>query len=158
MNDAYMPARKYLRLLEAKVNKTEDELGIMRYLQDLKQMHDESDMRMQELRKAFPTSTKYGEYFDLQGRQIGMWEWSELIETHKIVARTEIAGYLVSTVYIGINTSIDPAYIEIFETMIFSTEENRKDSDLNGYQRRYANLDDAVRGHKAICWEVKDSV
>lgn len=66
----------------------------------------------------------------------------------KHVAKDRIQGYLVSTVWLGLDHSYDGGEPEIFETMIFD-----KDSGYDIYMDRYSTWAKAQSGHqKAIEW------
>lgn len=70
------------------------------------------------------------------------------------VGGTSVGAHHVSTVWIGHNLSYDPAYIEIFETMIFPKGEASPPGTLgfnfDDVTVRYPTWLSALRGHIAI--------
>lgn len=71
-------------------------------------------------------------------------EWGMFFRnTDRIVAKTRIVDCEVSTVFLGI-------FGNLFETMVFGGKEDRS------IQRRYVTYQEALEGHKDICWEVID--
>lgn len=84
-------------------------------------------------------------------------EWGKYmnIEGARIVQQDTVNGYLVSTVFLGLDHSFDFGVPVLFETMIFdevyindkgeSVEERR---ELHDYQERYHTYEEAVEGHK----------
>ena len=86
--------------------------------------------------------------------KVSIDEWAQWLEsirgtTKKFIAKKNIKGKRVSTVFLG----LDHAWMEgqkrqIFETMIF---ENDSYSEI--YMARYSTYKEALRGHKkAIKW------
>lgn len=66
---------------------------------------------------------------------------------YRRVAVDDVAGYAVSTMWIGVDPQRIPAFESrpmIFETLV--TGEGAFDS----WCRRYASLDDAIAGHAAV--------
>lgn len=61
----------------------------------------------------------------------------------RTVAKTVVGKLRVSTVFLGIDHSIDPNKPTLWETMIFP-----KDSYRELYCDRYTSYDDAVKGHE----------
>lgn len=72
-------------------------------------------------------------------------EWATFFQDfdNRRVALSEIAGYRVSTVFLGLNHSFTPGKKLWFETMIFKGESSH---DL--YMDRYKTLEEALRGHE----------
>jgi len=91
-------------------------------------------------------------YYDRSGHPIGMREWSVLHADmgYKIVARDELNGWLVSTVWLGIDHNFTlTGKPVIFETMVFAPDPCQDD----GYQERYTTEDEALQGHQAaLAW------
>ena len=58
-------------------------------------------------------------------------------------------GSFVSTVWMGLNHSITPKKLKIFETMSFSS----KDADDVLDCRRYGTLNEALKGHEEVLKE-----
>src|SRR5260370_22766253 len=82
-------------------------------------------------------------------------EWGEFFESaRRRVALTEINGWVVSTVFLGINHAFFGGALW-FETMIFLDEDKPAPFDENerleawreNQQMRYATWDEAVAGH-----------
>ena len=60
-----------------------------------------------------------GMYFNMQGKPMGLGDWANLLESKKrIIGRTRVGEYLVSTVWLGLSNTIGKPS-GIFETMIF---------------------------------------
>lgn len=79
---------------------------------------------------------------------------SENVET-KIVKQTELPnGKWVSTVWLGLDHSMNGKPPLIFETMVFPKKGNYRDEDL----RRYSSEEEATKGHEEMCrkWENTD--
>lgn len=76
-------------------------------------------------------------------------EWGQFLESsaaRRRIARDEVNGFLISTVFIGLDHSFDNT-LDIFETMIFKGDKSEC------YCDRYSNWKDAEEGHKkAIAW------
>jgi hypothetical protein len=99
-------------------------------------------------------------YFDRQGQPITLAGWARLREHghpdygpgpmhYKVVARTTVGAYLVSTVWLGIDMSFTPwihgGPVVIFETMVFLAGEGpAHDFDLD----RYCTEQQALDGHR----------
>jgi hypothetical protein len=80
--------------------------------------------------------------------------WREAHQGEEIVARTRIAGAVVSTVFLGIDHgfSLDGSHTPVvFETMIFREDHG----GFYGERRRYCTWDDAIAGHKEIVKKLK---
>ena len=84
-------------------------------------------------------------------------EWSQKMDwAHKHVARDEVDGYVISTVFLG----IDHRFTDngkppiLFETMIFG----RDDKAVEDYQERYTTWEDAEWGHRRAIHHVQDLV
>jgi len=88
-------------------------------------------------------------YYDKDGSPLELMEWAKKFEApdYKRIAKTTLPdGKWVSTVWLGLNHSwgIDPPLI--FETMVFSSEENLRDLAT----LRYATLKEAEDGHNEV--------
>lgn len=88
-------------------------------------------------------------YFDREGRPISFVRWVAITKVdpdYKIVARTELDGVLISTVWLGLDHAYGRALGPplIYETMIFGGP-----VDLDEYQERYSTEGAAVTGHDA---------
>lgn len=80
-------------------------------------------------------------YYDLDGEQIDLERWTQLTSTDRAVGRYERGDTLVSTIWLGIDTTHDSGPPEIFETMVF---QNRSAV----FVRRYPSHRDALTGHR----------
>ena len=85
-------------------------------------------------------------YYDKQGKEITQEEWGRLLESpeYKIVNQDKLGGYIVSTVWLGLNHNFSGGDALIFETMVFDTAGN----DLE--MERYHTLEEAEKGHKEM--------
>lgn len=89
-------------------------------------------------------------YFEIDGEPVaaadedfGAWgDWFEKIENRR-VAYTEINGYVVSTVFLGIDHGFVSERPVLYETMIFGHPK----LDV---QRRYCTRAEAKAGHGAV--------
>lgn len=79
------------------------------------------------------------QHHDRAGNPVTLKEWAELVADNR-VARSEVDGYTVSTVWLGFD----------FETMVFTIDSN----DI--YCRRYTTEQHAIEGHQAAIQWVKD--
>jgi hypothetical protein len=87
---------------------------------------------------------------------VALDQWADWMRTHhqrRIVGRDEIEGYVVSTVFLGIDHQFHPHGRPLyFETMIFYPPALRELGD-NIYCERYSSLAEARAGHaQAIQW------
>lgn len=107
-----------------------------------------------------------GEYYDVDGNEIDLNEWSRLM-TLKSAARfrgnngwttpeadatrigyDEIGDVHVSTVWLGMNHQWGDGPPLIFESMIF-------EGDHDGWQDRYSTKEQAAEGHRRIVEAIK---
>ena len=102
-------------------------------------------------------------YYDRQGQPIEMLDWASKHEDndYKVIAQHWVRGWMVSTVWLGIDHSLNPfrngwpSPPVIFETMIFPPgDEADGDSVWSGeYQERYSTEAAAQAGHdRALSW------
>lgn len=78
--------------------------------------------------------------------------WVRWYESSCEGLKTEINGALVSTVFLGLDHGFPGADEPIlWETMIFGHAE------LEGYQERYSNYEDAMKGHELAVNLVKET-
>lgn len=84
-------------------------------------------------------------YYDKNTKPIDFREWADLFEDkeYRIVRAEEIYGYLVSTVWFGLNSNFLLDFPLIFETMTFNLA-NRDDCEIIN---RYTTLEQAIVGH-----------
>jgi hypothetical protein len=91
-----------------------------------------------------------GDYYDLDGNPMTLMEWAELMEAdpeRRRVGRTAVRGYLVSTVWLGMNHNYHPdAPPHIFETMVFPLT----DFGDEVYCKRYSMREQAEAGHESV--------
>jgi hypothetical protein len=93
------------------------------------------------------------EWYDKEGRPIGMLEWGRLLEDaeYKRVDRTALGdGREVSTVWLGLDHAAlgrGQGTPVIFETMVFSRDNESLDC------RRYSTLEEAKAGHAQVVAE-----
>lgn len=84
--------------------------------------------------------------YDRQGKPIGQEEWSRLSKdpTYRRVASTKLPnGYVVSTVWLGLDYSFGSGTPLFFETMVFRKKIGGHDYDCE----RYSSQDEARVGH-----------
>ena len=84
-----------------------------------------------------------GEYYNLDGEPITMWQWVDLLkllEGDRHVAFTQDGEWSVSTVWLGLDHSFGCGPPLIYETMIFG-------GLCDGEQWRYPNRHAALAGH-----------
>lgn len=92
-----------------------------------------------------------------------LMEWAQWLEVHsnKIVEQTEIPGYMVSTVFLGLDHNYtDKGPPVLFETMVFRSEDwNEKDRDkrhlVDQDMNRYCTWDEAKKGHRRFVWQYR---
>lgn len=98
------------------------------------------------------------DYYDRQGKPLGMMEWARLhadIE-YRRVASTHVpedeSGLWVSTVWLGLDHNFMPGGpIAIFETMVFRA--GHETNMVEQYSERYATEAAALAGHdRAVMW------
>ena len=87
-------------------------------------------------------------FYGLEGQQITMEEWGELTSSErKIVAQTKLpGGCFVSTVLTGFDYSFGSGPPIIFETMVFASDDNFTDLDMD----RYSTKEEAEAGHERM--------
>jgi len=76
-------------------------------------------------------------------------DWAKWMETHKggrVVDRSEVGGFLVSTVFLGLDHDhTGRAGPILFETMVFRSDKSPNQFDT--YQERYKTWEEAELGH-----------
>ena len=90
-------------------------------------------------------------WFDRQGKPLT--DFKEIAKmssdpNYKIVKQEIVNGYLVSTVWLGLNHSFDDSKILIFETMVFSKEQEKNGFHKDYEQLRYSTEREAIAGHQ----------
>ena len=87
-------------------------------------------------------------YFDRQGEPLETLAWARLHSDpeYKRVALTELGGYTVSTVWLGLNHNWGQGPPLIFETMVFGGG-GSADLDMD----RYSTEAQALAGHEETC-------
>lgn len=95
-------------------------------------------------------------YYDRSGETVSSDEFDRLFRdpAYKVVERTEIPGFLISTVWLGIDHNLTgSAPPVIFETMIFYRDEEGETDYGDIYMQRYCTEQEARAGHiEAIKW------
>jgi hypothetical protein len=94
--------------------------------------------------------------YDRRGNPLALSDWVRLFhdEAYKRIAKDEVAGYLVSTVWLGLDHSFGVGPPLIFETMVFASEGG--DFDMSGVgQWRYATEEAARIGHDEVVEELR---
>lgn len=82
--------------------------------------------------------------------------WSQEFETDdRHVGSTKIGNLWVSTVFVGLNMSIDKDTPLIYETMVFNQDESRTDDDPSDFFcERYQTEEQAIGGHERIVQQI----
>lgn len=76
-------------------------------------------------------------------------EWAKVFDREdRKIARTEIGGVTVSTVFLGLNHAWGDGPPLLFETLVI-------EGPLDGNMDRYSTIEEARAGHEAMCEEVK---
>ncbi len=93
-------------------------------------------------------------YYDRDGDEITQTEWFSKIQDYgyKIVRKTEIMGLEVSTVWLGIDSSLGGTVPVIFETMVFGADE---DTVWDDFQARYCTEEEALKDHLKLVQEIR---
>jgi hypothetical protein len=71
----------------------------------------------------------------------------------RVVGRTEIGPYLVSTTFLGVDHGYREEQPILFETMVF--DETGVVVDEDGFFFRYTTWEEAKSGHEIICFNVR---
>ena len=81
-------------------------------------------------------------------------KWGEMFKSQdRRVAQTDVDGYSVSTVFLGIDHNWLPTGRPIlFETMVFTDQED----PLDLWQARYCTWEEAEAGHEAVVYKVRN--
>lgn len=97
-------------------------------------------------------------YFVLDGHKVratrDMLEWARMFEDHaaRTVAKSEIGGVEVSTVFLGLDHNFSgDGPPKLFETMIFQS----KSDELDGWCQRCSTWEQAEQQHDAACLVVR---
>lgn len=88
-------------------------------------------------------------YYDKEGKGISLMEWADLCEdpSYGMIKKDCFGSYRVSTVWIGHNMNIFQEPKQIFETMLFCSDNPEEDCSIC---ERYATLKEAELGHEII--------
>ena len=95
-------------------------------------------------------------WFDRNGQPIDMLEWARKMEDrdYQVVAVHCVRGWMVSTVWIGIDHNLNPFSTGppvIFKTMVFPPADEADDED--DYQERHVTGEASLAGHdRALSW------
>ncbi len=85
----------------------------------------------------------------------GLMEWAAWFEhpERRMIDRTKVCGYDVSTIFLGLDHSFGRGVEPIlFETMVFG------DGERENWMWRYATLGEAKRGHYAVVEALRTGV
>lgn len=88
-------------------------------------------------------------FFDKDGKPLELYEWAKQMEDfnyRRIKYEILPNGYIVSTVWLGLDHSHSEIMKLIFETRVFE----KKGSWSNLDRERYSNLEEAENGHKEM--------
>lgn len=80
-------------------------------------------------------------------KKVDLYTWAEWFQNSpdRIVAKTNVKGVGISTIFMGLDHNFDSKGKPIlFETMIFNSHLDV----LKQFQERYTSLEDAKKGHK----------
>ena len=94
-------------------------------------------------------------FFNREGEPLTVQEWGELfgIYEYKMVRRSHIGDYLVSTVWTGLPAlTFREGPPLIFETMVFEGEVSGNEWD----EQKWATEAEAIDGHELLCAEVRE--
>lgn len=99
-------------------------------------------------------------YYDRQGKPITMETWGakHSDRDYKVVAQHYVRGWMVSTVWLGIDHSFGSGIPVIFETMVFPPGDESGEHGVMSeeYQERYPTETAAQAGHdRALAWTVE---
>lgn len=77
-------------------------------------------------------------------------EWAKFFENREArrVARTELPGHVVSTVFLGLDHQFGDGPPLLFETMVFP-EDSSGEVDMD----RYSTWEEAEKGHRRMVWK-----
>lgn len=109
-----------------------------------------------------------GEYYDRQGKPIELTDWAKRMNDskYKIVKQTHNVGrgWMVSTVWLGLNHRFGEGPPLIFETMVFAEHDWLRNDPIgvepglpDHDQERYTTEEEALAGHEAMVqkWSTK---
>ena len=83
-------------------------------------------------------------FYDRQGNVITLEEWVTGLTSDRRVAETTLPdGKCVSTVWLGLDHALSGPRLHIFETMVFPSESQWNDLDVE----RYSTEAEALEGH-----------
>lgn len=81
------------------------------------------------------------------------WKADWLDDERRKVARTDLDGFIVSTVHLGLDHRFGDGPPLIYETMVFDQREGSESPWTEIYGERYTYRADAVTGHaRAVEW------
>jgi len=92
-------------------------------------------------------------YYDRQGNQITMQQWSVLLNDfdYKVVRQSRGVGKLVSTIWLGLDHSCGGGPPVIFETMVFPLDADGEMTPTDIASDRYHTEEEALKGHEEMC-------
>jgi len=87
-------------------------------------------------------------YYDREGNQISMDEWINLREDqeNRFIDRDVINGFLISTVWIGLDHQFGDGPPLVFETMVFDQREKENWEDI--FCKRASTEEQAREAHQ----------
>lgn len=144
-------------------DRTETEEILFKFMDSIRTTYIEMELNVATRMSKITTDiSQFNSYFDWDGEPIKQWEGffkSSYFDTH--VAKDIINGYLISTVWLGLNHNFefDGTPPLIFETMIFEHNSRNQNEDclndyLDEYIDRYCSYEQALEGHKNACESV----
>jgi len=103
------------------------------------------------------------DYYDKNGKPIGLFEWAKLLEDkdYRIIKQETLKNSkFISTVWLGLNHNFGEGEPLIFETMVFNANKKKKfklgskkeyesigeETDMD----RYSTLEEAIKGHQKM--------
>jgi hypothetical protein len=76
-------------------------------------------------------------------------QWSTWLSVpgRRVVSQETVAGFQVSTVFLGVDHAFHGGPPVLWETMIFVSGPGRRKTAFDDYQRRYSSRQEALDGH-----------
>lgn len=96
------------------------------------------------------------QYFDRMGNAITFGQWAILhqIYEYKVIKKSTVKEYKVSTVWLGLDHNSSRYFCEckphIFETMVFKNSDLEIGSYRDLYLERYSTEEQALAGHEKV--------
>ena len=101
---------------------------------------------------------RWPRYFDRNGVPINIDTWGKLFENteYQRLGHDHVGHYLVSTVWLGLDHGFESDTPVIFETMIFATQDEKDDDELNQVCTRYTSEAAALTGHQQTVQNLRE--